>query len=188
MHIYWDLDNHVFVKSLTDSQIVDALSLVLRDQVSVTLHTVRPSTAAGVYFAEEDVPAGTAPLFGLKGTTQAKLAGAYLAVQATWTRTATGKYTGTIDLATDEIKAELAEETSVELKAEFCLRDTEGKDSDSTQIDVTLYYDVNGAGEAETTPAYCGVLVREETIGGVKVLILYNSDGIEYARFNPPGA
>ena len=188
MHIYWDLDNHVFVKSLTDVQQVTDLDLILRDQIAITLHTVRPSSNDGVYFAEEDCPAGTAALFGLKGTTQPKLAGGYLAVQATWTKTATGIYTGTIDLATDELLAELGAETSVELKAEFCLRDADGKDSDSTQLDVTLYYDVNGAGEGETTPAYCGVLVREETIGGVKVLILYNSDGVEYARFNPPGA
>jgi hypothetical protein len=190
MHIYWDLDNHTFVKSLTDSQIVDALSLVLRDQVSITLHTVRPSTASGVYFAEEDCPAGKAPLFGIKGTTQAKLAGAYLATQAVWTRTATGQYTAVVDLNTTELIAEIGTETTVDLKAEFALVDVDGKHYDSTQCDLTVDYDVNVGGEAAAESVYVGnnSIIREELIGGKKVLILYNSDGIEYGRFNPPGA
>lgn len=190
MHIFWDLDNHMFVKSLTDGQRVTNLDLVLRDQVSITLHTVRPSTNAGVYFAEEDCPAGKAPLFGIKGTTQPKLAGGYLASQGIWTKIATGQYEAVVNLKTTQLIAEIGTETTVELKAGFTLVDIDGEHHDSTQFDVTVAYDVNIGGEAEAESVYVGnnSIVREELIDGLKVLILYNSEGVEYARFNPPGA
>lgn len=193
MNIYWDMDNHEYVKSLTSTQKVQSLDLILRDQIPITLHTVRPSTSSSAYYAEEDVPAGQSVIWGLKDDTKTGLDGAYLADQLTWTKIATGQYQATCNLNTVALIAALAAlstEIELDLMMEFTLIDVDGKHYDSTQMPVTVHVDVNRANEAEAVSAVAAInsICREELIGGQKVLILYNSDGIEYARFNPPGA
>lgn len=186
MNLYWDYENQKLMDGLNSGQQIQRLTMILRDQVDVTLYVMKLNIATQLNELV-DCPAGQAPLFGLKGTTQAQLAGDYLAVQPVWTKTATGTYVASIDLATDELAAELGTSTSAALTGEFTLRDAGAKDHFSTQVNIVMNYDVNGDGEGVTHPAYWGSLVREEVVDGDKVLILYNSDGVEYARFTPPG-
>jgi hypothetical protein len=189
MKIFWDLDNHEFVKSLTSPQQVQSLSFVCRDRVPLTLYTVRPSTDPGIYYKAEDVPAGQSVIWGIKPYTKAGLDGAYLADQLVWTRTALGTYQATISLKTTPMINALTD-VSVDLLMEFTLVDVDGENYDSTQMPITVDLDLNREGDAEAVGVAAAInsICREELIAGNKVLILYNSDGVEYWRFNPPGA
>lgn len=186
MNLWLDYENQKVMDALNSGQKVQALAMTFRDQVDITLYVMRrnPSTRVNELV---DVPVGMALLFGLKGITQPKLAGEYLAVQAIWTKTATGTYTGTIDLATTELQAELGTSVSKTLKGEFCLRDADSKDHYSTQIDVTVNYDVNGGGEAAVHSAALGAisLVRSEVIDGITRTLIFLADGTEVACFPP---
>lgn len=186
MKLYYDYENRKLMDGLNSGQQIQNLTMVFRDQMDITLYVMKLNDSTGLNELA-DPPAGMAPLFGLKGITQEDLAGDYLAVQAVWTSTATGTYTATIDLATAELETELAEETSVELKAEFTLRDADELDHYSTQIDVTVNYDVNGLGEGATHSVYLGTstLVHEEVIAGIKRVIICNSDGVELLCLPP---
>lgn len=191
MHIYWDLDNHEFVASLTSTQKITDINLILRDQVPITLHVVRPTSNSGTaYYAEEDVAAGKSAICGIKLGTAAGLAGGYLAYQGTWTKSTTGQYTATLDLNTTELISAMGSTTETEFVLEFTTVDVDGKHYDSSQVTISIKLDLNLGTEAAASSVYVGSnsICREETIAGQKVLILYNSDGVEYARFNPPGA
>jgi hypothetical protein len=186
MIFYWDYDNQKLMDALNSGQQIQRMTMVLRDQVDITLYVMRLNTLTEQYELV-DYPAGKAPLFGLKGTTQPKLEGEYLAAQSIWTKTATGTYEGTVDLAIDELKTEMGTAISVALKAEFCLRDVDGKDHYSSQFDVTMNYDVNGGSEGATHPLAFGCisLTRSEVIDGVTRTLILLADGTEVACFPP---
>ena len=186
MDLFWDYRNQQLMDGLNSGQQIQRLTMTLRDQVDITLYVMRlnPLTQLNELV---DCPAGQAPLFGLKGITQAKLAGGYLAAQSIWQKTATGTYEGHVDLATDELVAEIATATSVALKAEFCLRDVASKDHYSSRFDVLLEYDVNGGSEGATHGVYLGNIasVREEVIDGILRVLIYRSDGTELVCLPP---
>jgi hypothetical protein len=188
MKLYWDLDNHVLVAGLSSTQQVNTLTLTLRDLVPITLYTVRPTTSlANAYYAAEDVPAGQSIVFAAKAA--AALSGNPPVDQLIWTKTGTGIYEANLWLGQDLMVSTIASAATVELVAEFALRDADEVDHDSTQFTLTIQADVNrltdspGAGSS-----YTGGLVTQELINGLKVIIIRNSDGVEYARYNPPGA
>ena len=187
MNLYWDYENKGLMDSLNSGHNISSLQMTLRDQEDITLYVMcyDPTTRLNVLV---DCPAGQSPLFGLKGKTQAKLAGDYLVVQSVWTKTATGTYTGLLDLATDELKAEFGTAAvSVALKGEFTLRDADERDHFSTQIDVTANYDVNGIGEGATHSVYLGTstLVHQEVIDGINRVIISDSTGKELLCLPP---
>ena len=186
MNLYWDYENQKLFDGLNSGQQVQTLLMTFRDQVDITLCVMRrnPTTRVNELV---DCPAGKAVLFGLKGITQVKLAGDYLAVQSIWTKTATGTYQGTIDLATTELQTELGTTVSKTLKGEFCMRDADAKDHYSTRRDITVEYDVNGGDEAATHAVALGAvsLVRSEVIDGITRTLIFLADGTEVACFPP---
>lgn len=186
MKLYYDYENQRVFDALNDGVQIQGLTMVLRDQVDITLYVMKYDDATELNVLT-DVPAGRALLFGLKGTTQAKLAGGYLAAQSIWTKTAVGTYEATLDLAVDELRTELSTATSVVLTGEFTLRDVNQKDHYSTQLSVAMLYDVNGGSEGATHGIYLGNIasVREEVIDGVTRVLIYRSDGYELACFPP---
>jgi hypothetical protein len=114
-----------------------------------------------------------------------------LIYQTTWTLQGdTGHYKGTLDLATTELIAAIGAETSLGLTGEFYLVDVDSNMRCSTQFALTVLGAVTTGTETGPTSVYLGnnSCVREELIGGVKYLVFYNSDGIEYMRIGPPGA
>ena len=186
MKLYWDYENQKLLDSPTGQQL-QSVTMVLRDLVDVTLITITLDPVAQTYVVA-DPPTGLLPIFGIKGITEEELAGGYLADQLTWARSAVGTFVATINLNTIELIAEMGTEVSASLTAEFTLRDGADANHFSTQIGVTILYDVNNAGGDAAVGAYTGALLHEEVINGQKTLILCNSDGVECARFSPPGA
>lgn len=190
MNIYWDIVNRKLVVGLSDSQPLGSMELVGRDKVYVDLYLVQPTTTAGAYYEAVAAPAGWLPAFSVKAAT---LDGDLLAWQTVWTLQGdTGHYQGTIDLNTSEMVAALAaltDSTSLSCTCEFYLVDSNSYKRASTQTPLTVLAPVIEGDETDPTSVFLGnPQIKEETIGGQKVLILYNSDGVEYARFTPPGA
>jgi hypothetical protein len=165
-------------------QIVSSMQMVLRDQVSVDVYVVEQATS-GTYYEVKDAPAGFLPVFGAKASTG--LAGAHLIYQGTWTKISTGLYRATLNLNTTELITAVSTSTSLELIGEFTMLGADGSNRDSTQFTLQVLPDVTRGTEQPVNGVYVACLVREETIGGVKYLILSNSDGVEYMRIPPPG-
>ena len=186
MNLFWDYENQKLYNKLNSGQLVQRLTLVFSDQVDVVLYIMKRN-ATTLLNELVDCPAGYAPLFGLKGTTLADLNGDYLAVQSVWTKTATGTYQGTIDLATTELQAEFGTATSVAVKCEFSMRDVDSKDHYSTVRNVVVDYNVNRGDEAVTHSVSLGPisLVRSEVIDGVTRTLILLADGTEVACFPP---
>jgi len=187
MNIYWDLDNHVFVKSLTYGQELSRIDLILRDLVPVTLYLCRPSSTDQSYVAEA-APSGYSVKFGLKLSTA--LSGGYLAFQGTWTGSGSGassKYAADIDLNTVELIANMAASAYVDYTAEFTLQDAAGVNKDSSQITMRVTADVIRAGGATPTAGDSWPWIEEFTVSGRKCVRISNSDGEVLAQYAPPG-
>lgn len=188
MKIYWDIVNEEFVGGLDSTQVITEIAARLRDQIPVTLYLVQPVDSSTAYYELTDPPAGWVPIFGAKQSSA--LSGGHLVYQSTWTKSGTGTYEGTISLNTAELIAAIAAATEIELVGEFTLGDVDENNRNSTQFTFAIDADVSQGGEPSATGVYLGnsALVRQETIGGLKYIILYNSDGVEYLRIPPPGA
>lgn len=145
MNIYWDYQNQQFVAGLTVPQVVSSIQMVLRDLQSVTLYIVQPSTSPSAYYELVDPPSGWSPAFGAKTTLDAS----ELLVTTVWTRTATGTFTGTIDLDKMDLISAMADVDSLELTGEFTLVNAADNNQASTQFALTVLKDVFRAGDTD---------------------------------------
>ena len=187
MNIYWDYLNAILAKDLSGSNQISDLTWVLRDQVPIVLYLVEPATSGGDYYQVVENPSGCAPVFGAKASSG--LAGAHLIYNAAFVKTGTGattKHTATLNLNTAELIAAVPAAATVELIGEFVLVDASGNHRDSCQFTLYVKPDVTRGTEASPLSVYAPCLVQELVVGGVKYLILQNSDGVEYARIAPP--
>jgi hypothetical protein len=192
MNIYWDIQNHEFVKSLTRGSTVQKLSWTLRDQVPVVLYIVTPNDSDQSYTAQE-ATAGFSVKFTAKQA--ASLTGAALIFQGTWTLVGTGAaayYTGTIDLNVEGLitAVEAATNHYVDLVAEFVLQDANGVHQDSTQVTLRVTEDVLRGTESTPVAAtlpwpYLEWFTDEN---GYKCARLLNEDGETLEVFKPAGA
>lgn len=193
MKIYWDRERRRLLKSATNSQEWQKFEFVLADLIDLTVYPVVADTSTGGYTVEE-IAAGRSIICGIKLNTVAGLDGGYLASQQVFTKSGSGtgvSYTATLDLSSTQLRSALSGVTELAtFLIEFTERDTDQRDHNSTQVDVTIFRELNIATEAAASSVYNMVnsLAIEEIINGVKVIILRNSDGVEYGRFNPPGA
>jgi hypothetical protein len=186
--IVWDIQNHEFLKTLTNSQKIEDLNWKLRDHVAVQLSLVTPDDTTGTYDAQA-APTGWAVKFTAKAADS--LDGAALVEQLTWTYDAVNeRYEATINLNTAELIAafEAAATDEYEIIAEFTLEDISGANRDTTQIALKIKEDVRqNTGGAGTTDA-ATPWFEEYIESGVRRVRLRNSDGEILADWGPPGA
>ena len=189
MKLYWDIQNHEFVMGLTDSQTLQRLDWILRDQVPVELYIVTPNTSQG--YTQQEAPSGYTIRCGVKAS--GSFSGNPLATNYTWTLVgsgATAYYTGTVNLNTSEliavVEAESQTEDYLDLVAEFCFQDGSGNNRDSSQLTCRVTKDINRTGQAEPAP-YNTFPYVEFTHSGKKCIRIQNSDGEILAVFTPPG-
>ena len=190
MNLYWDIQNHEILTSIQNAQTLTRLDLILRDQVSIDLYIVQPSTDDTGYTVQE-APAGWVPKFTAKPAGGRD--GAAYVFQGTWSLSGSGtsaKYTGSVSLAGATLitAVESASVYYLDLVGEFTLQDISGNHRDSTQFDLRVTEDVLRA--SETAPAVQTApwpWISEIVVGGQKVVQIKNSDGIILAEFAPPG-
>lgn len=184
MKVWWDIENRKLLSSSGSLQLMTSIQWVARDVVAVTLYTGAVN-ASNVWEAAD--PAGGAlPTFAAK--VKGKLgATALMVFQGIWTHTATGTWSGLIDLRTAALLTEVDVGT-VELTGEFVLVDEAGVNSASTQIDIQVVPDVyRGTETYGEAVAVNTSIAREELRDGKKVVVLRNSDGAVVAEFGVPG-
>jgi len=190
MDIYWDIQNHEFVKELGNSQTVQRFDWYLRDQVPVCLYIVTPDSDDQGYTAQE-APAGFSVKFTAKHS--GSLAGTALVFQGTWAKTGSGSdayYEATIDLNTAELIAAAGTTDPYDIYGEFTLQDANGDHRDSTRIDVRIYQDVlRGTEDTPTSATAPWPYVQWYTdANGYKCCRILNEDGQTLLDLKPPGA
>lgn len=192
MDIIWDITNHRFLDSLTNSQELQRFDWILRDTVPVRLYIVN-ETAAG--YVQQEAPAGKTPKFTAKAL--ASLSGDALVFCGAWTLNESGEtayYTADVDLNVTALIAahEAGKNTSMEwdIRAEFCFQDANGVDYDSTQIDLRIIEDVHRAGEAAPTASTAAwpYLVWYTDENGRHCARITNDLGETLLDLKPPGA
>jgi hypothetical protein len=190
MNLYWDIQNHEILTSIQNAQTLTRLDWILRDQVSVDLYIVQPSSNDTGYTIQE-APTGWVPKFTAKPASARD--GAAYVFQGTWSLSGSGtsaKYTGSINLAGATLVSavEAASVYYVDLIGEFALQDISGNHRDSTQFDLRVTEDVLRVGEsAPTLEAWPWLQERTDPVTGKKIVSLVNSDGEILAEFAPPG-
>jgi hypothetical protein len=189
MKLYWDIQNHSFLESNLDSQEIQSLAWILRDQVAVTLYIMAP-TVGSQGFTIQEAPLGYSVRFAVKAS--GSFSGAALVYAGTWTLAGTGtgsSYSAAVDLNTVALIALLEAETQTEdyldLVGEFALEDASGNHRDSTQVTVRISKDVIRS--TDVTPTAIQPLCEEFTHSGSKCLRIRNSDGVTLAVLTPPG-
>jgi len=188
MKIYWDIQNHCFVESLTNSQEQQQWELMLRDSVPVELYIITPDDATGAY-VQQEVPAGYGIRFSAK-VSAATFAGAPLIASADWTLSGSGtsaKYTGTLNLNTAELIAAVGVLEQLDIIAEFSFEALGGVQADSTQISLRVKPDVHRTGDA--TPAAYSPFMEFFTDGttGKECLRIKNTQGETLVVLSPMG-
>jgi hypothetical protein len=112
---------------------------------------------------------------------------------ASWSETGSGddiRYIGLLDLNTTAVAAALAANTllnSIPILIDVEMRNALNSERLTWRIEADLLRQVYANEGAPSSGTPMMVYVTEELIGGNKVLILRNSDGVEYMRLNPPG-
>ncbi len=189
MNIYWDINSHVFVTSLTNFSQIQQFNWVLRDQVAVNVYLVTSSDSAQSY-TQQEAPAGFSVKFTAKPS--ASLTGSAYVFAGTWTLNGSGAsayYSATVDLGgTDLVAAvEAASSHYLDLVAELTLQDASGNQRDSTQITLRVTEDVLRT--TDSVPASLSPWWREYTnAAGRKCLRIMNTDGETLATFEPAGS
>lgn len=152
MNIYWDYQNQQFVSGLTSPQVVTTLQMVLRDLQSVNLYVVRPVASSTAYYELVDPPAGWLPAFGAKLV----LDGSELLVTTGWVRSATGTFSGNIDLESATLITAMTALDTLNLVGEFTLFNGAARNQSSSQFTLTVMKDVYRADDTDlgsTVPA-----------------------------------
>ena len=182
MNIFWDMTNHQFVASLTNSQVIESFSWYCRDTLSATLYLLAEDSNGAL--ALTDPPSGYVPR--LAGKQSSALAGAALIYTGDWTKTTTGTYTGTISLNTSELIAALGTSTSLTLILEATL-DSAGSNTDTTQVALYIYPDViRGTESAPSSLTPWFEFFTDDA--GLRCLRLCNDNGQTLQVFKPIGA
>jgi hypothetical protein len=145
MDIYWDYKNRQLVAGLAATQVVTALTMVLRDLQGITLYIVQPVSGSTAYYELVDPPADNTPAFAAKLV----LDGDELLTTTNWTRTATGTYTGNIDLESAALITALTSLDSLDITAEFTFVDGTSRNQASSQFVLTILKDVFRAGDGD---------------------------------------
>ena len=185
--IAWDIQNHEFLKSLTNSQKIEAFNWKLRDHVLVYLYVVTPNDETGAY-----TPAATPTGWAIKFTAKpaGSLDGVALIEQLRWTWDAVNsRYEAVCNCNTSELIAAFAAAGTdeYEIIAEFTLEDIGGTNRDTTQCALKIKEDVRqSAGGAGTTDA-ATPWFEEYIESGKRHVRLRNSDGEILADWAPPG-
>ena len=189
MKLYWDIQNHVLLVSNTDSQEIQSLAWILRDQVPVTLYILAPTVGAQGYTIQE-APSGYSVRFAVKQS--GSFSGAALVYAGTWTLAGSGtgaSYSATVDLNTAAlialVEAEAQIEEYLDLTAELTLEDSSGNHRDSTQLTARITKDVIRT--TDVTPSAVSTLFEEFTHSGSKCIRIRNSDGQTLLVLTPPG-
>ena|GEM_PF-6175619 len=185
MNIYWDIPNHELVKSTTNQQTVQKLTLVLRDQVPIALYPVQENTGDGDAYVAYTLPTGYTVKCSMKASTG--LAGQPLAFQGDWGALDSDHYDATLSLNTAALVAAVGDETSLAVMLELTLQDASGNNRDSTQVNVTILADVHRPTDA--APTSLSPLFKEYTdeTTGKKCIRIMNSDGEVLAEYKPAG-
>jgi hypothetical protein len=189
MKIYWDIQNHVFLRSNTDSQEIQRLDWALRDQVSVTLYILAPTEGSQGYTIQE-APAGYAVKFAIKPALS--LDAGNLVYQGTWTLSGAGTgatYPANVNLNTEELIAALSAVISddyLDLVGEFTLQDSSGNQRDSSQVSIRILRDVIRITDPAPISA-ASPWFQEFVHSGSNCIRIVNSDGTTLAVFCPPG-
>jgi hypothetical protein len=187
MKIYWDIQNHLFLESLTNSQAFQQWDWILRDIVPVELYIVTPDDATQAYIQQE-TPAGFGIRFSAK-VSSATFAGVPLIAQADWTLSGTGttaKYTGSISLNTAELIQAVGVLEYLDIIAEFSFEDLGGVQRDSTQLTLRIKPDVHRTGDA-TPAAYAPFLEFFTDSVGKECLRIKNTQGETLITLPPAG-
>lgn len=194
MNIYWDLNEHNLVTSLTNSQQIQRLEWFLRDQVPVTLYLVTADDTTQVY-TQQEAPSGWSVKFTIKHSSG--LSGNALVFSGTWVLSgsgATATYGATIDLNTAElIAAHAAGENSsneYDLIAEFTLQDANGNHRDTTQLACRITEDVLRGTESGPTASetpWPNFQWYNDPATGRQCLRIVNDDGETLAELKPAG-
>lgn len=182
--IYWDIQNHELLKSSASGQAFQRMDWILRDLLSTTLYTMVPNDSTGSYDLE-DVAAGSEIRFALKASDAR--GGGNLVLSVTWTNTATGTYTATIDLNTAELIADMGEEVYQDYVGEFVIVDAAENQSDSTQITVRITADVYRGTEPAPTASIERAWQDYQNANGAWCVRLVNQSGETLASFAPAG-
>lgn len=187
MKLWWDYLNEKMYASLSSLQLLGTVDMTVRDVATVEL--VTGYVQDGGSFLVGDIPAATTIVFAAKPTanlTETKL----FIYQPLWTKTTTGNYTATLDLRSADL-ASLVDGSSsaLDMTGEFLLVTDSGLNTHSTQFAIAMRKDVYRGSEtigAVVTIPLAGL--TEEVRNGVKVLVLRNTDGVEYAAWGLPGS
>jgi len=155
MDIYWDLQNHKLYGANNASQLLTAWTVVYRDDLPVNLYLCRPASSGDTDFTVEAPAANKSVRFGVRVTADL-IEGDLLVAQTTWAFTGEGEASvaaANIYFAGSALAVALTAAT-LACTAEFTLRDSgTGRDADSTQIPLTIQYDVNRVEDAELEQA-----------------------------------
>jgi hypothetical protein len=191
MLIYWDTTTRKIVRSTTDvSEITDS-ALIARDQEAISIALLEKTGSGTTPYTVSALAATDSKIIlAAKQITDSVVADSpYLCYAEIATLTGSGdtlRYTGTLNLNTDEIESAMGTADYLTAQAELTVLTTTDTHRLSTRFALRIYKKVvtlETAGPATYLPAWRYVT----NAAGHAGVQLYNYDGVLLAEFYPPG-
>jgi len=176
MNLYWDIQGQTIVPSLNSRGTVSQYDFYLRDTLPVNLYLVTSQAVVNQPYAVTALAAGESIDFGAKA---AVTDSDFLFSQATWTAAGTGatqRYAGEISLNTAALIAALGVLTSLDVIAEWTIRNTSNEEQYTTQVTFRILPDIITGSEGVPSSQY-PVIAQYTDDDSVKAVRIVNADG-----------
>ena len=182
MNIYWDIQGQTIVPSLNSRGTVPQYDFYLRDTLQVNLYLVTSQAVVNQPWAVTALAAGEEIDFGAKAAVTDT---DFLFSQATWTSTGTGvtqRYVAEISLNTAELIAAMGELSSLDVIAEWTIRNTSNEEMNTTQVTFRILPDIITGSEGVPSSQY-PVIAQYTDDNDVKAVRIVNAAGTAVALF-----
>ena len=176
MNLYWDIQGQTIVPSLNSRGTVSQYDFYLRDTLPVNLYLVTSQAVVNQPYAVTALAAGESIDFGAK---EKVTDSDFLFSQATWTSAGTGttqRYAGEISLNTAALIAALGVLTSLDVIAEWTIRNTSNEEQYTTQVTFRILPDIITGSEGVPSSQY-PVIAQYTDDDSVKAVRIVNADG-----------
>jgi len=182
MNIYWDIQGQTIVPSLNSRGTVPQYDFYLRDTLQVNLYLVTSQAVVNQPWAVTALAAGEEIDFGAKAAVTDT---DFLFSQATWTSTGTGvtqRYVAEISLNTAELIAAMGDASSLDVIAEWTIRNTSNEGMYTTQVTFRILPDIITGSEGVPSSQY-PVIAQYTDDSGIKAVRIVNAAGTAMSLF-----